>query len=129
MVRTTIQIRFSDVDMAGHVHNAAYLQYFELGRIDFFKKKILDGAWDWEKRSLILARNEIDYKLPVLLEDELIVETSFESMGNTSITLSYIVLKNGEKCASGRSILVCFDYEQNSKISIPEEWKRKFEAL
>jgi acyl-CoA thioesterase FadM len=35
---TKIQIRFNDIDLAGHVHNAIYLSYFEQGRLDFFNR-------------------------------------------------------------------------------------------
>ncbi len=129
MVKTKIQVRFSDVDMAGHVHNAAYFQYLELGRVHFFREKILDGPWDWEKTSLIVARNEIDYKMPLVFEDDVAVETSFDSLGTTSIVLAYKVLKNGEPCAFGKSILVCYDYDQGGKIPVPDVWRRKFEAL
>ena len=33
-----LQTRFNDLDMAGHVHNSEYLNYFEIGRIEFFKQ-------------------------------------------------------------------------------------------
>ena len=32
-VRVPIQIRFADVDMARHVHNAVYLHWFEAARM------------------------------------------------------------------------------------------------
>ncbi len=35
-----IQIRFADVDMAHHVHNAVYLQWFELARMELLRRFI-----------------------------------------------------------------------------------------
>jgi acyl-CoA thioester hydrolase len=55
MISTAIQVRFADCDMAGHIHNAAYLHYFETGRIMFFVSDLGEN-WDWRKEGLILKR-------------------------------------------------------------------------
>jgi len=44
MIKTPIQIRFSDCDMLQHVNNAIYLQYFETARINFFNQKFQLGT-------------------------------------------------------------------------------------
>ena len=49
MEKTHIHVRFSDIDMAGNVHNSKYLSYFEQARIDFLTK-ISGENWDWRKR-------------------------------------------------------------------------------
>ena len=43
MIAAEIQIRFGDCDIAGHVHNAAYLHYFESARIQFFVTELGTG--------------------------------------------------------------------------------------
>jgi Predicted thioesterase len=40
--RIEIQIRYGDIDALGHVNNAIFLTYFELGRVDILNK-INDG--------------------------------------------------------------------------------------
>ena len=55
MLSTKIQIRFADCDLAGHVHNAAYLHYFEQARMHFFVAQLGDG-WDWKKTGFILKK-------------------------------------------------------------------------
>ena len=74
---TKIDIRFSDIDVAGHVHNSKYLCYFELGRIDFLSK--LSGEnWNWRKKGLILGRNEVDYLVPIYLKDKKEIEVNLK---------------------------------------------------
>ena len=130
MIKTPIQVRFADVDLASHVHNGVYLQYFEQGRMDFFRQLVTGDDWDWRAQGLILARNEIDYHIPVRLHDELHVETRFESMGRTSFVLSYkVIRKDGAVCASGSSVMVCYNYHEQTTIPVPEAWVEVFEGL
>ena len=123
---TKIEIRFSDIDMAGHVHNGKYLCYFEQGRMDFLSK-LTGNNWNWRKKGLILGRNEIDYLVPIYLKDEVYVKTTCDHVGNKSFTLAYQVVKLKDKkeivCTKGRSILICMDYEINDSVPIFESWK------
>lgn len=120
-----VEIRFSDVDMAGHVHNAAYFQYFEMSRIKFFYDKIAGKNWDWKKQSLVVAHNEIDYFKPIFLNDRIEVEVSIAEMGTKSFKLLYQVMRGEEICAKGNTVMVCFDVEQQTSIAIPKEWLEK----
>lgn len=127
--QTKIQIRFNDIDLAGHVHNAVYLSYFEQGRLDFFND-LAGEDWDWRKQGLILGRNEVDYLKPIKLHDRVVVTTTCDHVGNKSFTLSYeihSVSDNGEKTihTKGRSIMVCIDYTTNQTVEVYPSWKEK----
>ncbi|MFP5471696.1 MAG: acyl-CoA thioesterase [Bacteroidia bacterium] len=124
--QTKLQIRFNDIDLAGHVHNGVYLSYFEQGRLDFFKHLATRG-WDWRKYGLILARNEVDYLTPIKLHDNIVVHVSSEEVGTKSFTLSYqIKSEDGNVIyTKGKSVMVCFDYLQNASVEVYSEWKEK----
>ena len=123
-----IYIRYADIDAMGHVNNAVYLQYFEQARMAWFKQSI-GSEWNWNSAGIVLVRNEIDYKSPLLLHDKAIVETSVEHIGTKSITLSYRVLKKQHDMdmlvATGKSVLVCFDNKTQKSKSIPEVWRER----
>ena len=55
-----IQVRFSDLDVLGHVNNTIYLSYFEMARVHYFKELLGEG-WDWNKFGIVLAKNEVEY--------------------------------------------------------------------
>ncbi len=129
MISIPIQIRFADIDMARHVHNAVYLHWFELARIALFRKMVPDHH-DWAEKGLILARNEVDHRMPVELGDEISVETWCESVGEKSITLRYAVIRSNALsgiCAEGRSVLVCYDHHQQKSVPVPQEWRSALE--
>jgi hypothetical protein len=62
----SMQVRFADLDVLGHLNNAKYVTYMEQVRVQYF---IDVCAWHgkWEEFGMILARTEIDYALPHLL--------------------------------------------------------------
>lgn len=119
MISVPVQVRFADCDMAGHIHNAVYLHYFETGRIQFFVSQLKD-EWDWKAEGLILKKNSILYHKPGQLEDQLSVEVSCTHIGTTSFTLKYH-LKNEQETliAEGESVLVCMNYETGEIIPVP----------
>lgn len=120
MISTPIQIRFADVDMGGHVHNGAYLHYFETARIGFFLSEI-PLTWDWKKNGLIVKKNTIEYHQPVLMTDQIHVEVSCNHIGTKSFTLTYHVYdaKNNLK-TYGESVIVSINYLSNQTTEIPD---------
>ena len=125
--RTSIQLRFNDVDMARHVHNAVYLSYFEQGRMDLLRS-FIPKEHDWSRQGMILARNEVDYLIPLHLSDTVEVETWCSKLGTKSFDLSYALFakRDGPRRihAQGRSIMVCFDHEKQASIPIPDAWRK-----
>lgn len=121
---TPIQLRFSDVDMAKHVHNAAYLQYFELGRMGLLRQ-FMEENHDWTTAGLILARNEVDYRIPIHLNYNVQIETWCGAIGTKSFDLRYAIrgTQDDRTFAEGRSVMVCFDYTRQITILIPEAWR------
>src|SRR5688572_21213734 len=107
MIATKIQIRFADVDMGGHVHNAAYLHYFESARMMFFVDA-LGAGWDWKKEGFVVKKNVVEYHIPVYLTDEIRVEVNATHIGEKSFTLSYHVFDKANNLkTNGESVIVC----------------------
>ncbi|NOQ75656.1 MAG: hypothetical protein GQ574_26855 [Crocinitomix sp.] len=124
MITTKIQLRFSDFDMGGHVHNAAYLNYFESARIGFFMTGFGQN-WDWKKDGLILKKNTIEYHIPTFIENEIRVEVSCNHIGSKSFTLTYSVLDAENKLkAYGESVVVSFDYNQQKTVNITDKMRK-----
>lgn len=131
-VSVPIQIRFADVDMAHHVHNGVYLHWFELARMELLRSFIAPGH-DWKSQGLILARNELDYRLPIHLHDRVETECWCSAVGTKSFDLRYIVRRlkgsTSEVCTEGRSVMVCFDYTRGGSTPIPAAWRTALEQL
>ena len=126
MITTAIQIRFNDIDMAGHAHNGVYLSWFEQARMDLLRQ-FIERKHDWKVHGLILARNEVDYRQPVHLGDRVEVDCWCSAIGNKSFDLRYAlyVVKDGVRFprTDGRSVMVSFDYNTNKTIAVPDAWR------
>ena len=123
-----IQVRFTDLDVLGHVNNNVYLSYFEMARVHYFKE-LLGENWNWRKHTVVLAKNEVEYIRPVLLEHQPEVIMQTESIGNKSFCLRYELRVNGIVFARGSSVLVSFDGETNQSVQIHERMREALEKL
>jgi acyl-CoA thioester hydrolase len=127
--KTPIQIRFKDVDRLGHVNNANHITYFELARVDYFNSLMGDVRIDWESESLILAKMEMEYRQPILLDDKIFAYTWVSRIGSKSFDMSCSIVRVIDgvetEAAKGLAVIVCFNYKINQTIPIPEEWKKK----
>jgi len=130
--RVKIQLRFKDLDSMGHVNNANHLTYFELARVSYFHEVVKEEV-DWHRQGIILARMEVDYKSPILLEDDLWVYIRVSAFGRTSFTMEYCIVSNRLEGlvvrAMGKSIQVCYDYSRNLSIDVPSTWKSRVLAF
>ena len=122
---TTVEIRFADIDAMGHVNNAVYFSYFEQARMAYFKERVA-RIWDWNEDGVIVARNEIDYVFPVFLNDRMIIRLWVEHVGSKSFTVCYRVVVGERLCATGKSVLVCFNHKNKATQVLPEAWRTVF---
>ncbi len=121
---TYIQIRFCDIDQLGHVNNAVYLSYLEIARIPYFENII--GYIDWLNEGFIIAKAEIDFKIPILLNDNIKIKLWCSRLGTKSFDLSYSIIKVEQEheieMASAKTVMVCYNYTQQTTIEVPKSW-------
>ena len=126
-----IQIRFKDIDKQGHVNNANHITYFETARVDYFKD-VFRNEIDWIKTGMILASTEITYKRTILLEDNVYCYTKITRFGTKSFDIENILTSGDDHqkylCASGKSTLVCINYDTKETIEVPQNWIESVKA-
>jgi acyl-CoA thioester hydrolase len=124
---TSVEIRFADIDAMGHVNNAVYFSYFEQARMAYLKERVA-RIWNWNEDGVIVARNEIDYVYPVFLNDRMMIRLWVEHVGSKSFTVCYRVMVGERLCATGKSVLVCFNHKNKATQMLPEAWRSVFLA-
>ncbi|WAC40000.1 acyl-CoA thioesterase [Pedobacter sp. SL55] len=128
--RTDLEMRFTDLDMMGHVNNAVYFTYMEIGRTKYWKQAI---QWDWKKTGVVIGKAENSYIKPIHPGDKISIYVRTSRIGNTSFDLEYAIvkLKNNEEilCSKGKTVCVVYDYESKSPVAIPEKERSKMIAF
>ena len=131
---TPIQIRFNDIDIAGHTNNAIYMEYSDLAKMHYFND-VFKNTINWKEKGFVLAHISLDYVEPIYLKEEIIVETTTQKIGEKSIEILQILrLKNSKddkdiKCIIN-SVMVAYHYIEKQSIILSDKWiasLKKFE--
>ena len=123
------KIYYYDTDCGGVVYYANYLKYLEEARSEYFEERGLiikdmlkDGI------GFVVARQEIDYKLPSFYGDTLEVKTRVTDASLTRVNFEYDIVKDsGQFVASAKTVIVFVDKTLKPK-RIPEEILKKLET-
>jgi acyl-CoA thioester hydrolase len=107
--RRPIQVRFSDVDLLGHVNNVRYLDYLQDAQTDLavgvFREARVDGTVD-----LVVVRTDIDYLGQMNLRPEpYAVWARVEAVGTTSVTYELELRDDDRVMARSRVVSVNVD--------------------
>ena len=106
-------VRFSDVDVYGHVNNVKYFEYYQEARIAFILS-LAGRDYDADSMGQVLARIDVDYRRPILFRPEpYAVETWVTRIGTTSYDLSCRIVDgpgdDGPSYSDAEVRLVAFD--------------------
>lgn len=121
-------IRYGDTDRQGHVNNAVYATYFEIGRTQMLVNGL--GRIIGAGRELVLVRLVIDYRQEMLWPGDISVGTGVLRVGNSSASLAQGVFQ-GETCtASGESVIVQLDSATRKPVpwdAQAREWLQEYQ--
>ena len=118
---TEMRVRFCETDLMGVVHHSNYLVYFELGRVDWLRKRKISYA-DWTDRGVQtpVASAELQYRSAARFDDLLVIETTLSLLRNVSLDYTYRIRRDSTLIAEGATRLAVVD--RNLKLlRIPED--------
>lgn len=122
----TIQIRFNDIDILGHATNSVYQQYFDLGRMAYFRE-VFGTELDWHKEGLVLVSISIDYLTPIELNHSIEVLSRVVRLGNKSLEMVQKLFNRttGEVAAESKAVMVGYSAKNRQSIPIPTYWRQQ----
>lgn len=131
--RTTVQVRFSEVDSMRIVWHGEYIRYFEDGREAFGKRYGL-SYMDLYAAGYSIPMVEIncEYKSPLRVDDRAIVETRFINSSTAKVIFEYAIYRESDNAlvATGRSVQVFLDKNFELVLYCPDvvmDWKKRWE--
>ena len=128
--RTPVQVRPADLDTLGHVNNAKYLEYLEIGRTAWYEQV---GFGSEAKRRLgldtVQVNINIDFRQEIRGVEQVLVITRPVERGRTSFVLGQVICDpNDESCiyAEARVTSVVFDPANRQKHPLPSTFATCF---
>lgn len=120
----TIQIRFNDIDVLGHVNNAVQIMYYDYGKVKYFetlKKQVID----WGGEELVMVNINVDFMEPIFMSNKIVVKTKVYEIGNKSVKLIQMLQDKdtGRIKSVCRSVMCGFDAKTNTSLLISDEWR------
>jgi acyl-CoA thioester hydrolase len=129
-VTTRVSVAWGDMDAMGHVNNTVYLRWFETARITWLVQTGLlqpGGA-----TGPILARTEIDYRIPVTFPDTVEVSVHAERVGNASVTLAYTIrsaARDNAVVAEGRTVMVMIELATGRSVALSDVQRATIQGM
>jgi acyl-CoA thioester hydrolase len=117
----SIDMRWNDCDLLGHVNNARFVEFTQDARVRFFAETS-DIKWG-RHNSIVVRRMETDYERPLFLTSgPLQVEVSILAIGNSSFKIRHDICdKDRRRAARIDAVLVGFDSETNTSKPLSPE--------
>ncbi|MBA2956293.1 acyl-CoA thioesterase [Nocardioides sp. MAH-18] len=114
-----VQVRFSDVDVYGHVNNVKYFEYFQEARISGISQ-----MWEGlDHITLVVAQTDVDYRVPILFRAEPYDAWSWITrIGQRSATIESVVADGEVVLARATVTIVFFDQATQRSTVPPEEY-------
>ena len=118
--RHTIRVRYNECDPQGHVFNANYLAYFDLAMTELWRELGGYVAMREEGTDMVVAQAGIHYYAALGFDDEADLVVRRIQLGNTSMTSTLAIERDGETIAEGELRHVFVDLAKGETRPIPE---------
>lgn len=116
-----VHVRFSDVDVYGHVNNVKYFEYFQEARIQLM---VAQGGELGEGHHLVVAQTDVDYKRAILFRPEPYdCRTWVSRIGTSSVVFESVVRDGEQVLARARVVGVCIDSATGRPAPVPDAFR------
>jgi acyl-CoA thioester hydrolase len=117
----SLRVYYAETDAGGVVYHASYLDYFERARTEWLRQIgiNLQEMANQQQAMFVMKSAQVEYHLPAILDDELMVTTAVVKLGRASAVFVQEV-RRGEQClVSGRFRLGCVNMSTVRPCALP----------
>jgi len=99
---TEIAVRFAETDAQGVAHNAAYLVWFEVARIEYLAR--FRGGYkslQAEGYEALTSESHVRYLRPIFFDDRITIHARCVDVRGARFRYEYVLQRNDESVADG----------------------------
>ena len=124
-----VHVRFSDVDVYGHVNNVKYFEYFMEARILLTARLWKGLVEEGMPVRMVTARTDVDYKVPILFRPEPYDAWSWLThVGERSMVIASEIVDGDRLLARARVAMVFVDPETSRPLAPPPDVRERLLA-
>lgn len=120
-----LQIRFSDIDMVGHLNNSVYLTFMDLGKTAYFQA-IMPERIDWHNVPIVIVNINCNFFSPTYIDENIVCLTAVTRISERSLSLEQRIVNEDTgdvKCVC-TSVMAGFDSKTATGAPIDPVWAK-----
>jgi len=121
LARIPVSVRWRDMDSMGHVNNAKYISYLEEARVRWMLG--VGGVSMTDRIAPVVANTNVNYRLPIVWPNDIVVELFVERLGSSSVTIGHRILDQKDEntlYSDGNVVVVWIDTHTGRSAPLPE---------
>jgi acyl-CoA thioester hydrolase len=117
---TEVRVRFAETDAQGVAHNAAYLVWFEVARVDYLAAHA-GGYPALRARGVeaFVTEANVRYGVPARFDDRLRIQARCVDVRGARFRFEYAIERDGERVADGWTTHACVDSAKHRPTRVP----------
>lgn len=126
------RVRYAEIDAQAVVFNSRYLEYFDIGITEYWRAAGVYDRWPLrDSPEFHVARAEVDYKAPILLDEEVDICVRCSRVGRSSMTFLFELhgANKEDLRAAGLEVSVHVAEAQGAATPVPDDFVDLFEKF
>ncbi|MFC6288268.1 acyl-CoA thioesterase [Nocardioides sp. GCM10027113] len=124
-----VHVRFSDVDVYGHVNNVKYFEYIQEARIVLFARLWRDVPPGTPEPAMVVAQVDVDYRVPILFRPEPYdAWSAITHVGDRSMIVETEICDGDTVLSRARVAVVFWDQATERPTAPPEAYREQLLA-
>jgi len=129
-VKIELRIDWSEIDLFGHINNLAIMKYVQASRVNYLEMIGLMQMQSALKIGPILASTACQFRRPLFYPGRVVIGTRVDLVKRTSFHCRHVITNEmNEVIAEAQDILVFYDFNNHTKVLIPEEIRERIAEL
>jgi acyl-CoA thioester hydrolase len=125
-----LRIDWSEIDLFEHVNNVAISKYIQAARVNYLEIIGLMQLQSETKIGPILASTNCQFRKPLFYPGQVTIYSKVDLIKNTSFIIKHVIYnEKNEICVEAQDIIVFFDFNNNTKLIIPNDIREKIGIL
>lgn len=130
--KTSVAVRFGDVDPAGIVYFPRIYEYLHEAFEDVWERHVGERYYRMildERRGFPLVHSEVDFKHPLRFGDDVSVHITCTHLGRSSTGLRYRLYVGDKLCVEAKQTTACVDLDAGKSMPMTDGHRARFAAI